>query len=81
MCACKRREHITEAAEADAVDETKWSSGAKLAILLDLEEHSIQCYDGVEQFGTKHQQADADMFPVVYLFRPSDSIAVLVSCV
>ena len=59
----------------------QWNSGAKLAILLGLDEHSMQCYEGVERFGPKHQLPDKDLFPVVSLFRPGDSIAVSVSLV
>ena len=58
-----------------------WNSGTRLAILLDLEEHNMQCYDGLQPFGPMQKLPPEDLYPVISLFRPGDSIAVSVSYV
>ncbi|CAK9052333.1 Pentatricopeptide repeat-containing protein [Durusdinium trenchii] len=59
----------------------EWHSGTRLAILLDLEEHNMQCYDGLQPFGPKQQLPSEDLAPVISLFRQGDSIAFSVSYV
>lgn len=56
------------------------TGGARLAILFDFEERSMQCYEGVQRFGHKHSWLPTeDLYPVVSFCRPGDRACISVS--
>lgn len=59
-----------------------WTAGRKLAILLDLDEGSMQCYDDLIPFGPKQLDLPrVPLWPAVVLARPGEKVSVSVSCV
>lgn len=58
-----------------------WIAGHKLAILLDLDEGSMQCFDDLIPFGPKQDLPRVPLWPAVVLGRAGEKVSVSVSCV
>ena len=56
-----------------------WNDGVRLAILLDVDRRSMQCYEGTEPFGPLFEALPAEpLWPVAVFFRPLDAASVAV---
>lgn len=59
-----------------------WTAGRKLAILLDLDEGSMQCFDDLIPFGPKQLDLPrVPLWPAVVLGRAGEKVSLSVSCV
>ena len=62
-------------------DRNLWGSGSRLAILFDFDEHSMQCFNGLEPVGPKSLDLPqpAVFWPVVSLCKAGDHVSLSVS--
>ena len=59
-----------------------WDDGKRVAVLLDLNEHTMQCYDGKEPLGPKFPDLpEEDLWPMLVLWRQRDCVTISVSSV
>lgn len=72
---CARADRIYEHGPA-------WPPDAKLAILIDTDKRTMQCYLDTEEFGPLYTDLPEDaLWPVLVLWRDSDSVSIAISSV
>ena len=74
VCAYAQRTHTTGS-------NSDWRADCKLAILLDFDEGTMQCYEGLWPFGDAVPITRDNYWPVVVLWRNNDSASIAVDFV